>query len=97
MTFVFISSWNSHGTPWKRVRGLVLVLVIGMKVTTRADERNYTEPMILAGLMIVEMRFVRVLCPMSHLTKQKQVEIERKTRSEDERKEPRRGRTSVIM
>lgn len=32
---------------------------------------------------------------MSHLTKQKQVEIESKTRSEDERKEPRRGRTSL--
>lgn len=28
---------------------------------------------------------------MSHLTKQKQVEIESKTRSEDERKEPRGG------
>lgn len=61
MTFVFISSWNSHGTPCKRVRGLVLVLVIGMKVTTRADERNYTEVVILAALMVVEMRSARCL------------------------------------
>lgn len=47
--------------------------------------------MVLAGLMMVKMRFVGVICPMSRLTKQKQVEIESKTRSEDARKEPRGG------
>lgn len=56
-----------------------------MKVAPRVNEWIYSALMILDVLIIVEMRFVRVICPMSHLTEQKQVgrRVQRAMQEED--------------
>lgn len=70
--------WSRLGSGTRNVR-------VCMKVTTRVNEWIYSALMILDVLIIVEMRFVRVICPMSHLTEQKQVgrQVQRATQEED--------------
>lgn len=57
---------------WSRLGSGTRNVHVCVKVATRVNEWFYLA-MILDVLVIVRMRLVRVICPMSHLTEQKQV------------------------
>lgn len=61
-----IRLWSRLGSGTRNVR-------VCIKVATRVNEWIYSAPMILDVLIIVEIRFVRVICLMYYVTEQKQV------------------------
>lgn len=73
-----IRLWARLGSGTRNVR-------VCMKVKTRVNEWIYSALQIWDVLIIVEMRFVRVICLMSHVTEQKQVgrRAHRATQAED--------------